>query len=127
MDKAIEKINAEMQKDPKNLYLEIVGQYIIGRCTEPAVSAAVESGKTLDGAIKAITDAARAKQKNGCAAMRDTDIFDAVDKYLGAGRNDVARARSRQEVENGSGAEPAEVPQDTSTAKILNLSFEDLL
>lgn len=40
MENAIAKINAEMQKDPDNTYLEIVGHYIIDRCAEPAVTAA---------------------------------------------------------------------------------------
>ena len=34
IDKAIEKINAEMQKDPSDRYMEIVGHYIIDRCDE---------------------------------------------------------------------------------------------
>lgn len=34
IDKAIEKINAAMQKDPDNRYMEIVGHYIIDRCVD---------------------------------------------------------------------------------------------
>ena len=34
IEKAIEKINAEMQKDPSDRYMEIIGHYIIDRCDE---------------------------------------------------------------------------------------------
>ena len=45
---AIEKINTEMQKNPTDQYTEIVGQYIIDRCTSDTDGALVaKEGKTL--------------------------------------------------------------------------------
>lgn len=43
MYNAIAKINEEMQKDPNNRYLEILGQYIIDRCSEKAVASVIWS------------------------------------------------------------------------------------
>jgi len=120
MENAIAKINAEMQKDPDNTYLEIVGHYIIDRCAEPAVTAAVNGGKTLAGAMEAITSVARKKVSSKCAVMRDAEIFDAIDKYLGVGKNHEARAKSKREVDGGEAYE-------ANPPKLLDLSFEDLL
>lgn len=45
MEDAIMKINAEMQKDPQNPYLEIVGTYVIDRCGEENTERAVDGGR----------------------------------------------------------------------------------
>lgn len=53
-DEAIAKINAEMQKNPNDLYTEIIGQYIIDRCSDEAVAAkAAAPRKSLAGAMQA--------------------------------------------------------------------------
>lgn len=74
MYNAIAKINEEMQKDPNNRYLEILGQYIIDRCSEKAVEAAAR------------------KKKGQCIVMSDGEIFDAADEYLGVSKSDKAAA-----------------------------------
>ena len=59
-DKAIEKINAEMQKDPADQYMEIVGHYVIDRCADEAVAAKVMGKKkTLRGAMDAVMERAK--------------------------------------------------------------------
>ncbi|WP_195984059.1 Cas9 inhibitor AcrIIA9 family protein [Clostridium sp. D33t1_170424_F3] len=121
---AIMKINMEMQKDPQDRYMEIVGHYIIDRCSDDAVANAVmDSGKTLEGAMKAITAAARKKMKDSVSVMSDTDVFDAVDQYLAAGRDDAVRQAVRREV-NGSGMVPAvPVQQDN----LISLDFDSFI
>ena len=60
IDKAIQKINEEMQKNPTDPYTEIIGHYIIDRCADEFTAAKVAAeGKTLKGAMNAIMEAAK--------------------------------------------------------------------
>lgn len=61
---AIEKINTEMQKRPDDLYMEIIGHYIIDRCgaDEACEKKASAEGKTLTGAVTAVRNAAQKKR-----------------------------------------------------------------
>ena len=106
MLKAIEKINAEMQKEPDNQYLEILGHYIIDRCSDPKVSQAINNGKTLKGAFEAVKSAAK-KKGSGCVVMKDNDIYDAVDKYLEAETDQEARLKSKASVDGGTAPKKA--------------------
>lgn len=117
MENAIAKINSEMQKAPNNKNLEIIGQYIIDRCKENDVAEKVNSGKTLSGAMKAIEDAAR-KKGSGCVMMRDEEIFDSVDAYIGITKDAEARRASKAFADGG----PA-----PASADFLDLEFEDLI
>lgn len=100
MKNAIEKINAEMQKEPDNQYLEILGHYIIDRCSDIEVAKAVNNGKTLKGAFEAVKASAK-KKGSGCVVMKDNDIYDAVDKYLEAETDEEARQKSKASVDGG--------------------------
>lgn len=124
MYNAIAKINEEMQKDPNNRYLEILGQYIIDRCSEKAVASAVNGGKTLEGACKAVEAAAR-KKKGQCIVMSDGEIFDAADEYLGVSKNDKARAHTKGEVDGVTSAADDEMEKIDTNA--VNLDFSDFL
>lgn len=108
MQKAIEKINAEMQKEPTNEYMEIIGHYIIDRCTDEATAEKIlAEDKSLGGALAEIKEKAREKATNGCAVIRDEDVFSMVDEYFGFGA-----AEEEQTEENSVG---------------LHLDFESLL
>ena len=117
MENAIAKINTEMQKAPNNKNLEIIGQYIIDRCSDIKVAESVNSGKNLCGAMKAIEGAAR-KKGSGCVMMRDEEIFDSVDEYLGITKDAEARRASKAFADG----EPTPAP-----ANFLDLEFEDLI
>lgn len=120
MEKAIEKINAEMQKDPTNTNLEIIGQYIIDRCVKSGeVVSAVNGGKTLSGAMDALSAEARKRAKGNCAMLRDSDIFDIVDKYLSAPADEQVREATKRAVD---GDAPA-----VKKAPSLDLDFESLI
>lgn len=82
IEKAIEKINAEMQKDPSNHYVEIIGHYIIDRCDE-ALAAKIAEGKTLKGAMTAVEQRARNVKTGNVAVLTPGEVFDEVDKYFG--------------------------------------------
>ena len=108
MQKAIEKINAEMQTDPTNEYMEIIGHYIIDRCTNEATAEKIlAEDKSLGGVLEEIKEKAREKAINGCAVIRDEDVFGMVDEYFGFG------AAEDEQTEKNSGG--------------LHLDFESLL
>ena len=123
MDEAIKKINAEMQKDPQNTYLEIVGHYIIDRChNEEESKKVLDEKKTLSGAMKEMYEAARKKAKAQCAVMKDSEIFDCIDKYFGFSKSEDARSSSIASIDGAYSA-----PAKQSTDKLLDIDFESLI
>lgn len=81
---AITKINTEMQKDARNKYYEVVGQYVIDRITdEQSAELVLAVGKTLSGACDAIKAIALKYKTGNVAVVSDADGFAAVDKYFG--------------------------------------------
>lgn len=91
IDRAIEKINAEMQKDPSSRYMEIIGHYVIDRCDE-ALAAKIAAGKTLKDAMTAVER--RAQSKRGGRAvvpMAPDEVFGEVDKYFGLSTDTAAQ------------------------------------
>ena len=84
IQKAIIKINTEMQKAPNDKYLEAVGHHVIDACTTEANAKAVmNEKKTLAGAMAEVKGAARKMATNGVAIMADDDVYAIVDKYFG--------------------------------------------
>lgn len=96
MEEAIKKINDEMQKDPKNYLMEILGHYLIDRATaEPMVAEAImESKCTLKGAVAEVTKAAQKKKNGNMAMLTHMDVFGAVDNYFGLTPNHAAMYKS---------------------------------
>lgn len=91
-DKAIEKINAELQKAGNNPYTEIVGHYIIDRCLDAACAEKVMmDGKTLKGAMDAIMERAKRAKQGSVAVLTPSEVFGAVDKYFGLSTNTTAQ------------------------------------
>ncbi len=83
-EKAIEKINAEMQKNPDNQYIEIIGQYIIDKCeSDAAAEKVLAAGKTLSGCLDKIKAAAKKKAINGVGVVTEDEAFAEVNKYFG--------------------------------------------
>lgn len=83
IDKAIEKINAEIQKDPSDRYMEIVGHYIIDRCDE-ALAARIAEGRTLKDAMTAVERKAQSvRNGRSVVPMTPDELFGEVDKYFG--------------------------------------------
>lgn len=92
---AIEKINAEMQKDPSNRNLEIIGHYLIDRAADPAVAVKLlEEDKTLKGAFNLVTEKARAQKSGNCAVLSEGEVFGEVDKYFGLPKDVSAQLKA---------------------------------
>lgn len=81
---AIGKINQEMQKNPDDLYTEIIGHYVIDRCIDRVCEQlAAAEDKTLAGAMKAVEEAAKKKKSGNVAVLASREVFKAVDTYFG--------------------------------------------
>lgn len=95
IDQAIEKINAEMQKDPGNRYMEIIGHYIIDRCDE-ALAAKIAGGKTLKDAMEAVVRKAKTLKRGNTAVLTPGEVFGEVDKYFGLSADTAAQWRAME-------------------------------
>lgn len=93
IDKAIEKINAEMQKNPSSRNMEIIGHYLIDRCDE-ALATKITGGKTLKGAMAAVVKKAQGAKKGNEATLTFDEVFGEVDKYFGIPTDAAAQWRA---------------------------------
>lgn len=92
---AIEKINNEMQKNASDPYTEIIGQYVIDRCSDNIIAMMVDKpGKTLSGAMKQVMDAASKKKHDSVAVMSDSEVFTIIDNYFGMPEDKEAQRRA---------------------------------
>lgn len=120
MDKAVEKINEEMQKNPNDPYTEVIGHYIIDRCMDAdAAEKVAADGKTLKGAMQAVMKKAEKVKQGNVAVLLPGAVFEAVDRYFGMRKDTAAQDKA---LRGACGATP-EPPKQV--ASVLNL--EDFL
>lgn len=120
---AVERINQEMQKNPTDKYMEIIGQYIIDRCANDDDGAKVAAdGKTLAGAMKAVVDRASRAKKGNVAVLLPAEVFAAVDKYFGFQTNAKA-----QELAMMAACGATNTPVTPPAAQKVALSLDDFL
>lgn len=121
---AIEKINTEMQKNPDDRYMEIIGTYIIDRCTNDIVEAKVGAeGKTLAGAMAAVTDAARKVKRGNVAVLTHDKVFGVVDSYFAIPTDVEAQQKALMLVSGAVGAATVAQP----APKMLSLNPLDFM
>lgn len=124
-DKAIEKINTEMQKNANDPYTEVIGHYILDRCLdESAARLVLKKGKGLSGAMKAVMDEARRARRGSTAVLTPAEVFGAVDRYFGFSTGLSAQWKAL----NGSG-DPvvSEAVPPGTPAPVLDLNLDDFL
>ncbi|SBV91175.1 hypothetical protein KL86CLO1_10083 [uncultured Eubacteriales bacterium] len=120
IEKAIEKINAEMQRNAGNIHMDVVSRYIIARCAdETAATMVAEDGKSLGGAMDAIWEVAKEGMVNKKAVLGADPAFDAVDGYFGFNRADDIRYAVLAAV---SGDVPVTPPAHSSARVVLDLA-----
>ena len=92
IEQAIAKINEEMQKDPSNSYLEIIGQHVIDQCgNENVANAVMNEKKTLAGAMKEVMTVAKTKTHGNYAVLTDDEVFEIVEKYFKIEKQETKR------------------------------------
>ncbi len=84
MEDAIEKINTEMDANPNNAYVQVVGQMLLHylRKNPGAAEQIMAEGKTIKGSLALMKDEARKHQIDGCGVLTDQEGFAVVLSYF---------------------------------------------
>lgn len=118
-DRAIQKINTEMQKKPDDLYTEIIGHYVIDRCVDDITAAKVlKTDKTLEGAMKAVLAAARKAQNGNVAVLPPAQVFGEVDRYFDLATDLKAQQKAMATAGAGPAPQEAQEAQQTAAKKL---------
>lgn len=84
IEDAIKKINTEIQKEPSNRYLALVGEHIIDNITSEAEAEKVlKAEKTLEKALAGIENRASKQRTGRCAAIEDAVVYGWAREYFG--------------------------------------------
>ena len=121
---AIQKINAEMQKNPTDPYTEIIGHYVIDRCGDDATAALIlKDGKTLAGAMQAVTGVASKAKHGNVAVLTPAQVFGAVDRYFSM----TTDPKAQQKALAGMGAPIQDVTTEREPQKKLGLDLASFM
>ena len=84
IEKAIEKIKAEMEKN-KDQHIQLIGNYLLNQIeiNKNAATAIVQDGKTILDSVKEMRKVAQKRAVNGCGILTDVEGFEIVRKYFG--------------------------------------------
>ena len=117
-NKAIAKLDAEMEKEKRNHAIAVIGEYLINLITaRPEIAKKLADSKdTLAGAYEAMRTEARKKMYNNCAVLTDEEGFEIVCEYFGIdyqlpGTDKIAKQAAQPE----------------KTAPALDIELDDLL
>ena len=126
---AVERINQEMQKNPTDKYMEIIGQYIIDRCANDDDGAKVaEAGKTLAGAMGAVLEKAKSSKRGNVAVLLPEEVFAAVDRYFGFKADRTAQERAMMVACGGNHTSQVRTSREMgSTDRRVSLDLADFL
>lgn len=116
-ERAIAKIDTEIEKEKGNRILEIIGEFLINLVTANPDAAAklLDEKKNLKGAYEAMRNEARKYQKDGCAVLTDDEGFEVICGYYGL------------EYHSGGGKIVPEKTPDVKAATALDIELDDLL
>lgn len=85
MEQAINKIKSEMNVNPDNPYIQVVGQFLLDRIrTHPADAEKIlNTEKTILKSLNEMKKFAEKKKVGNCAVLTDQEGFEIVLKYYG--------------------------------------------
>lgn len=83
IERAIEKIKAEMEQKKSNPYIQAIGDFLLKQVeiNRDAVEKIASGDKTIEKSLKEVEKIAKSKAVNGCAVMADSEVFDIVKKF----------------------------------------------
>jgi len=81
MNKAIEKINKEIEANKDNRAIKKVGEFILEQMSEVNAEKILVEGKTIKGSFEAMKTHAKTMAKNGYAVLTDEEGYEQVMKY----------------------------------------------
>lgn len=116
-ERAIAKIDAEIENEKGNRILEIIGEFLINLVTanSDAAEKLLDEKKNLKGAYEAMRNEARKYQKDGCAVLTDDEGFEVICGYYGL------------EYHSGGGKIVPEKASGVKAATALDIELDDLL
>lgn len=99
IEDAIKKINTEIQKEPSNRYLALIGEHIIDNITsEAAAEKVLKKEKTLAKALAGIENQASKQKEGNCAVIEDSVVYGWAREYFGLTANPQAPAEEAKGV-----------------------------
>lgn len=83
IEKAIEKIKAEMEQKRDNAYIQAIGDYLLKQVevNKDVAEKIIKEDKSIEKSLKEVEKIARRKEINGCAVMQDNEVFKIVREY----------------------------------------------
>ena len=122
---AIEKINTEMQKRPDDLYMEILGHYLIDRASlsDKDEAAIGGDGRSLAGAMGAVRNEAHRHKSGAVAVLLPDQVVKVVDTYFGLDPDPRAWIKALEGAHGGRGGYNPETPVKAG----ISLALEDFL
>lgn len=85
LDKAIEKIHTEMNKNTNNQYIQVVGDFLLQHLQKDpgAADKILSESKTIAGSLEDMRTQASKRQVNRCGMFTPQEGFEIVLKYFG--------------------------------------------
>ncbi len=115
VQKAIEKINAEIQKAPNDIYRAIIGEYIIDHMlTDEDAAKVLDEKKTLGKALEEINSKAKKQATGSTAFIENSVVYGWAMKYFGLEGEDSPNPQTA-----------AEKPKEKPAEKGIVLNLED--
>jgi hypothetical protein len=121
LEKAISKIQSEIDQNKNNPYIQVVGGFLLMRLEEnPDIADKIlTDDKTIAKSLDEMRKAAEKKKVGNCAVLTDQEGFEVVLKYFGINSKVVAAAVPSVEIR----------PEPASEKKVpsFDVSLDDLL
>ena len=132
LDKAKEKITAEMEKNKDDQYIQVIGNMLLQQlAVNPKIADKIIAGeKTIAKSIDAMAQEAKKKQRNGRAMLTDAEGFGIVLKYYGIEVRmgiDLATGPDYTAVNGQVTSNPPGQKKDVSKPAAFSLDLDDLL
>lgn len=85
MEQAVNKIRSEMNANPNNPYIQVVGQFLLDyiRTHPEDAEKILNTEKTIAKSLDEMKKAAEKKRVGNCAVLTDQEGFEIVLKYYG--------------------------------------------
>lgn len=83
IERAIEKIKAEMEQKKNNPYIQAIGDFLLKQVeiNRDAAEKIASGDKTMEKSLKEVEKIAKTKAVGECAVMADNEVFGIVLKY----------------------------------------------
>jgi len=118
LNKAIEKLKAEMKQNNNNAYIQVVGEFLLQHLevNPGAAEMILQNEKTIGKSLNEMKKVAESKKVGNCAVITDNEGFTIVFKYFDIKDTPVIISKSKINT-------PEIKPKNVD----FNISLEDLL